>query len=105
MIRITARFIAVILCCQTCFLVIPQSQAEDSDQTRTNNSQQQDLQAYHDCMAQEAREQYQLAYEECESQGLGSDVDGGCETIAGVKSLEYEASIDYDCESLKPYDE
>lgn len=94
------KSVYILLVCYCCLLTIPRSQAQD---LQTPESAQDDLQAYHDCLAREATEQYQLAYEECLSQGMGSDVEGGCETIAGVKSLEYESSIDYDCESLKPY--
>lgn len=93
------KLIILALFWQTALLAIPYSQAQEND------SDPDELQAYNDCLAQEAREQYQLAYEECMSQGMGSDIEGGCETIAGVKSLEYESSIDYDCESLKPYKE
>jgi hypothetical protein len=68
-------------------------------QSEVRNEMQQ---AYNDCIENEAQEQYQMALAECQSQGLGSNISGGCETLAATKSLEYEEMVDYDCNSLKP---
>jgi len=42
-----------------------------------------------------------MAIKECESQGKGENIGGGCGSVAGYNQ-NYNDAADYDCELLKP---
>ena len=56
---------------------------------------------YNDCVTKESKIKYEMAVNECESQGKGINIGGGCGHVANYNK-NYRNAVNYNCEALKP---